>query len=59
MAFGAIEAVGSQGYRAEDKRDLDNAGGMVMAAAVQPPSIYMNNNDVALTEQQRTGSIFC
>ena len=58
MAFDAIGAVGSQGYRAEDKKDLDNAGGMVMASLPPQNSIYADNN-VALTEQQRTGSIFC
>ena len=54
-----IGAIGSQSHRAEDKRDLDNAGGMVMASVPPQNSIYDNNGGVVLTEQQRTGSIFC
>lgn len=55
--FEAISAIGS--HRANEKKDIDNNGGMFMASApVQHPNSLYANTGVHLTDEQRTGSIF-
>ena len=57
--FDAIGAIGSQSHKIEDKKDMDNAGGMFMASAPvsQHPSVFSDGVS-NLTEKQKTGSIF-